>query len=189
MTETKKHRTQPEADAPVAAEVEILPAETEAEAAGGEISAAVKAEIDKLQAEKTELINTLQRLQADFENFRRRTRQEKEDFYKYASESVLSQLLPIVDNFERALASAKSGESKNIIPGVEMIFRQLLQMMEKEGMAPIEAVGCPFDPNIHEAVMQVEDKNCPKDTVLEELQKGYTLKGKLLRPSVVKVSQ
>ena len=186
MKETKKHPEQPETE-PVNVEVEILPAEGTDEAAAG--GTGQQAEIDKLQAEKTELINTLQRLQADFENFRRRTRLEKEDFYKYASEGVLSQLLPIVDNFERALAAAKDGETKNFIPGVEMIFRQLTQLMEKEGMAAIEAVGCPFDPNVHEAVMQVEDKNSPKDTVLEVLQKGYTLKGKLLRPSVVKVSQ
>jgi len=167
-------------------EAEVLTAE---EAAAAESAGPLQVEIEKLQAEKAELVNTLQRLQADFENFRRRSRQEKEDFLKYAAEGLLTQLLPVLDNFERALAASKDGEMKTFVPGVEMIFRQLQQVMEKEGMAPIEAVGCPFDPNIHEAVMQVEEPNRPANTVLEELQKGYTLKGKLLRPSVVKVSQ
>lgn len=147
-------------------------------------------QMDKLMAEKDDLINTLQRLQADFENFRRRTRLEKEELVKYAAEGIVSSLLPVVDNFERALASADSGgEAKNFMQGMEMILRQLIQVLSQEGLAPVQALGNPFDPTLHEAVMQVEQENTESNIVIEEIQKGYTLKGKLIRPSMVKVAK
>ncbi|MDD2497535.1 MAG: nucleotide exchange factor GrpE [Desulfitobacteriaceae bacterium] len=147
-------------------------------------------QMDKLMAEKDDLINTLQRLQADFDNYRRRTRLEKEELIKYAAEGVVSSLLPVVDNFERALASADNGgEAKNFIQGMEMIFRQLIQVLSQEGLAPVQALGNPFDPTLHEAVMQVEKENTESNIVIEEIQKGYTLKGKLIRPSMVKVAK
>lgn len=131
-------------------------------------------------------LTRLQRLQADFENFRRRVTKEKEDFAKYASESLICSMLPILDNFERALAS---GESGNLLTGVEMIFRQFKEVLEKEGLCPINAVDNPFDPNCHEAVMQVETDEHPDNTVIEEFQKGYLLKDKVIRPAMVKVAK
>ncbi|MEL7567954.1 MAG: nucleotide exchange factor GrpE [Dehalobacterium sp.] len=146
--------------------------------------------LEKLEGEKAELISLTQRLQADFENFRRRTRAEKEDLLQYASEGVITKLLPVLDNFERALSATKEREEgKGFLDGVEMIFRQFLQVLTSEGLQPVESVGCPFDPNCHEAVMQVDSDEAEKDTVLEELQKGYRLKGKLIRPSMVKVAK
>jgi len=150
----------------------------------------LKSELEKAEGEKKELINLMQRLQADFENFRRRTRAEKEELIKFAAEGIVTQLLPVLDNFERALSSAKDGgEMKGFSEGVEMIFRQLLQVLTNEGLNAVESVGCQFDPTCHEAVMQVEEEGYEKGTVIEELQKGYQLKGKLIRPSMVKVAK
>ncbi len=130
------------------------------------------------------------RTQADFDNFRRRSRLEKEDFAKYASAKLIEQLLPIVDNFERALGvSRDSKDNDALIKGVDMIFRQLDQVLVGEGLTPIQAVGQPFNPEYHQAIMQVESEDHEEGIVLEEIQKGYILKDKVLRPSMVKVSQ
>ncbi|MGI6679053.1 MAG: nucleotide exchange factor GrpE [Dehalobacterium sp.] len=146
--------------------------------------------VQKLEEEKEELVNLTQRLQADFENFRRRTRGEREELIRYATEDIITQLLPVLDNFERAIAAAGDGEEgKGYLEGVEMIYRQLLQVLTNEGLEMVESVGCVFDPNCHEAVMQIDGGETAKDTVLEELQKGYRLKGKLIRPSMVKVAK
>lgn len=150
----------------------------------------LKTMIEKLECEKAELVNLSQRLQADFENFRRRTRGEKEELLKYGAEGLITKLLPVLDNFERGIAAAQDKEeAKGYLEGVEMIFRQFMQVLENEGLEAIEAVGCSFDPNYHEAVMQVDSEDAEKNTVLEELQKGYLLKGKLIRPSMVKVAK
>lgn len=146
--------------------------------------------VQKLEKEKEDLVNLTQRLQADFENFRRRTRGEREDLIRFAAEGVITQLLPVLDNFERALAAAGDGEEgKGYLEGIEMIYRQLLQVLTDEGLEVVESVGCAFDPNCHEAVMQIDGGEVSKDTVLEELQKGYRIKGKLIRPSMVKVAK
>ena len=144
----------------------------------------------KLLEEKNRLLdeNTerLKRLQADFDNFRRRTRQEKEELSGVVTERIVAEFLPVVDNFSRALGSA-APEGGNFLAGVEMIYRQLTGVMEGLGVEPISAVGELFDPVRHEAVMRVEDSNQPDGTVVEELQKGYSLRGKVIRPSMVKV--
>lgn len=132
--------------------------------------------------------NRALRLQADYENLRRRSRQERDDLLKYGSEHLLNALLPVIDNFERALASAGDGGEK-FVSGVEMIHRQLTEVLSGEGLTPIPATGEQFDPNVHEAVMQVEDTGQPENTVVEELRRGYYLKGKVLRPAMVKVAQ
>ena len=144
------------------------------------------AEVEAQRALAEEYLNRLQRLQADFENFRRRVNKEKEEFHKYASESLICSLLPILDNFERAIAA---GEGGNLLSGVEMIFRQLKEILEKEGLCSIQAVKTEFDPNRHEAVMTVENDEHPDNTVIEEFQKGYLLKDKVIRPAMVKVSK
>lgn len=129
------------------------------------------------------------RVQADFDNFRRRTRKEKEDQAKYASLSLVEQLLPAMDNFERALvASQGSQDVESLAKGVEMVFRQMEQALQAEGVEVIPTVGTPFDPTVHQAVMQVDSEEYEAGTVVEELQKGYNLKDKVIRPAMVKVS-
>ncbi|MEF3311592.1 nucleotide exchange factor GrpE [Paenibacillus sp. GYB004] len=129
------------------------------------------------------------RTQADFDNFRRRSRQEKEDFAKYASVKLIEQLIPVIDNFERAITASKDNtDHEALLKGVDMIYRQLDQVLVQEGLQRIEAVGRPFNPEFHQAVMQVESEEHEEGTVVEELQTGYMLKDKVIRPSMVKVS-
>ena len=126
------------------------------------------------------------RLQADFDNFRRRTRQEKEELSIIVSQNIVAQFLPVLDNFERALSSA-SDQDAGLRTGVEMIYRQFYQVFEKLGVEAIQALDAEFDPQLHEAVMSIEDGSKPDGTIAEELQKGYSLRGKVIRPSMVKV--
>lgn len=147
---------------------------------------------EQLEKEKTraeENYNRMLRLQADFDNFRRRTQMEKEDFYKYASENLLLNLLPVLDNFQRAL-EAKEDDPNKVIEGVEMIYRQIIDVLEKEGLTFIEAVGTEFDPLKHEAVVQepVSEK-FGDNLVSQEFRRGYLLKDKVIRPSMVAVAK
>jgi molecular chaperone GrpE len=129
------------------------------------------------------------RVQADYDNFRRRSRQEKEDFAKYASVKLIEQLLPIVDNFERALSASKSVKDFDVlIKGIEMTAKQLEQVLESEGLKSIESVNQPFNPDFHQAIMQVESADHEEGVIVEEIQKGYKLKDKVIRPAMVKVS-
>lgn len=147
------------------------------------------AELAKAKAEAEEYQQRYLRAQADFDNFRRRTLKEKEDFAKYASAKLVTELLPVLDNFERALATEQaSSEAESFIKGVDMIFRQLGQVLEQEGVKPMEAVGLSFNPEFHQAVMTVDTDEYEEGVVVEELQKGYMLKDKVLRPAMVKVS-
>ncbi|NLM21687.1 MAG: nucleotide exchange factor GrpE [Peptococcaceae bacterium] len=149
---------------------------------------ALEAELEQAKAKADEYYSHLQRLKAEFDNFRRRTVREKEEIAKYASERIILSLLPVLDNFERALESAKSNQDFDAFSqGVEMIFRQLMKVLEEEGLKPIEALGEQFDPNLHEAMFR-EESDQEENTILEELQKGYYLKDKVIRPSRVKVS-
>lgn len=135
-----------------------------------------------------ELNDRLKRLQADFDNFRRRTRQEKEELSSIVAEGVMLQLLPVLDNFDRALASSANADASSLKSGVEMIHRQLWQILEKVGLEPVKAVGEIFDPQRHEAVMRMEDSDQPDGTIIEEFQKGYAVRNKVIRPSMVKVT-
>jgi molecular chaperone GrpE len=146
--------------------------------------------IQELEAKLEEAENRILRLQADFENFRRRTRLDREAAEKYRAQSLVTDILPVLDNFERALkVEADDEKSKSILQGMEMIYRQLLDALKKEGVEAIDCVGMQFDPHLHHAVMQVEDSEYESNIVVEELQKGYKLKDRVIRPSMVKVSQ
>ncbi|NOU95485.1 nucleotide exchange factor GrpE [Paenibacillus sp. LMG 31456] len=146
-------------------------------------------ELEQLRKESEENYQRYLRAQADFDNFRRRTRLEKEDFAKYASMKVIEQLLPVVDNMERALSAGKEGNDyEALLKGVDMIFRQLEQTLANEGLQAMESVGQPFNPEFHQAIMQVESEEHEEGIVVEEIQKGYILKDKVLRPAMVKVS-
>jgi molecular chaperone GrpE len=142
----------------------------------------------KKQAEDN--YNKFLRTQADFDNFRRRSRQEKEEFAKYASMKLIEQLLPVIDNIERALAASRDSKDYDaLVKGVDMTFRQLDQVLAQEGLKPIEAVGEPFNPEFHQAIAQVESDEHEEGVVVEQLQKGYMLKDKVLRPAMVKVNK
>ncbi|NBD22882.1 nucleotide exchange factor GrpE [Paenibacillus glycinis] len=129
------------------------------------------------------------RAQADFDNFRRRTMKEKEELAQYASLKLIGQLLPVVDNFGRAIEAAKAGgDVESFSKGVDMIFRQFEGVLEAEGLKPMDAVGQPFNPDFHQAIMTVESDEHEEGIVVEEIQKGFMLKDKVLRPAMVKVS-
>jgi len=149
----------------------------------------LEAELAQAKAKAAENYDQLLRLQADFDNYRKRTQKEKVELIKYASERVVGDLLPVLDNFERAASAAKvNPDFTAFSQGVDMIFRQLQTALSKEGLTAMEAVGQPFDPNLHEAVLRVDSEEHPENTVVEEIQKGYYLKEKVLRPCMVKVS-
>ncbi|CQR46897.1 Protein GrpE [Paraliobacillus sp. PM-2] len=151
---------------------------------------ASNSEVEKLQKEKDELYEKLLRVQAEYDNFRKRTQKEKEADRKYRSQSLITELLPVVDNFERALKTeVKDNSTQQFVEGMEMIYRQLNDVLNKEGVEVIETVGTDFDPHLHQAVMQVEDDQYDSNTVVEELQKGYKLKDRVIRPAMVKVNQ
>jgi molecular chaperone GrpE len=154
-----------------------------------EIQLLVK-ENEELKAKVEEAENRILRLQADYENSRRRAKLDLAATEKYKSQSLITGLLPAIDNFERALQIEVDNEqTKSVLQGVEMVYRSLLDALKAEGAEQIEAVGKEFDPNLHQAIMQVEDANFDSNIVVEELQKGYILKDRVIRPSMVKVNQ
>ncbi|WP_082233786.1 nucleotide exchange factor GrpE [Halobacillus massiliensis] len=149
-----------------------------------------QSEVDELKEEKDELQNRLLRLQADYDNFRRRTQKEKEADRKYRVQSLVEELVPVLDNFERALQVEIVGDAaENLASGMKMVYSQLQSALEKEGVEEIPAEGEVFDPHLHQAVMQVEDENYESNVVVEQLQKGYRLKDRVIRPAMVKVNQ
>jgi molecular chaperone GrpE len=123
---------------------------------------------------------------ADFENFRKRAEREKADFQRYALAGVIRDLLPVIDNFDRALEHAEEGDEFH--KGVALIYKQLFDVLQRHGLKPISESGVRFDPNIHEAVVREEDPSVPSHTVVAVLQKGYFLHDRLLRPAMVKVA-
>lgn len=160
------------------------------ETAAKEAAEAEEPDAAQLQAQLDELNQRFLRTAADFENYKRRTALEKDDLLKYSNAKIIGELLPVLDNFQLALkTNSDNKEVLNVVKGVDMIYRQLLQVLEGAGMSKIEAVGHAFDPNLHEAIMQVDDDSVPEDTVVEELRAGYMLKERVIRPSMVKVSR
>jgi molecular chaperone GrpE len=140
-------------------------------------------------AENNGLRERLLRLQADFENFKKRIEREKEDYHRLATASLLIKLLPVIDNFDRALAAVPRSEGEAAIHrGVTLIHRQLMEELKREGLVPMEAVGEPFDPSHHEAVATDSASGLLPNTVVEEVQRGYFFRDRLLRPAAVRVS-
>ena len=149
---------------------------------------ALQKQLEEEKAKTEDSYNRLLRLQADFDNYRRRTQTEKEEFFKYATESVMLALLPVLDNFQLAL-EAKENDPAKVVEGVEMIYRQMLDVLQKEGLSVIEALGGEFDPEKHEAVMQEPAGDKEDNTVTQELRRGYCLKEKVIRPTMVVVAK
>ncbi|EHL73503.1 hypothetical protein HMPREF1015_00331 [Bacillus smithii 7_3_47FAA] len=149
-----------------------------------------KQKIKELETKLEEAENRYLRLLADFENYRRRVNIEKQASEKYRAQSLISDLLPVLDNFERALQVTVSDEqAKSLLQGMKMVYNGVLEALKKEGLEEIEAAGKEFDPNIHQAVMVANDETVGPNIVVEELQKGYKLKDRVIRPAMVKVNQ
>ena len=178
-------------EAQVAAE-EAAGAEAQAEAGNDEAAVEAEAEQDPaaeaeaLKMQLAEGAERMKRLQADFENFRRRTRQEKEELSNMVVQDFIKELLPMLDNFDRAMA-AEATDAAKFQQGVEMIYNQLTEILKNKGMELIDTKDAKFDPNFHQAVMRVENPDLEDEAIAMELQKGYMVKGKVIRPSMVQV--
>jgi molecular chaperone GrpE len=173
-------------------EHELPPAESDdgsatAPAAGKVIEVGAASETEKLKAERDALLDRLARLQAEFDNSRKRAVREQQEFREFAAADVIKNFLPTLDSFERALkAHADATDFRN---GVELIYRQFQDALQKVGVQPIVAMGQPFDPRIHEAIEMVDTTDVPDHHVLDELQRGYKYKERLLRPAMVRVAR
>lgn len=174
-------------EAQVSAE-ESAGAEAQAEAGNDEAEAEQDpaAEAEALKVQLAEGAERMKRLQADFENFRRRTRQEKEELSNMVVQDFIKELLPMLDNFDRAMA-AEATDAAKFQQGVEMIYNQLTEILKNKGMELIDTKDAKFDPNFHQAVMRVENPDLEDEAIAMELQKGYMVKGKVIRPSMVQV--
>ena len=132
----------------------------------------------------------LQRLAAEFDNAKKRMERERQDHAKWATESLILALLPIVDSFDAALQNLKNHDAKDpVVTGVKLINRQLHELLTREGLERLHALGQPFDPERHEVIQQVESHDQPENTVVEEIQTGYALRGRLIRPALVKIAK
>ena len=144
---------------------------------------------DPKDAQIEDLTDRLRRTMAEFDNFRKRTEKEKSAMFEIGAKDIIERILPVIDNFERGLASIpEDAKGSAFANGMEMIYKQLLKNLEDAGVKPIEALGQPFDPNFHNAVMHVEDENLGENVVAVELQKGYTYKDSIVRHSMVQVA-
>jgi molecular chaperone GrpE len=144
-------------------------------------------EAEKLKVERDALIDRLARLQAEFDNARKRAVREQQDFREFAAADIIRNFLPILDSFERALKAG--GDAGDFRSGVELIYRQFQDALQKSGVQPVAAAGEAFDPRVHEAIEMVDTTEVPDHQVLEELQRGYKYKDRLLRPAMVRVAR
>ena len=192
VPETEEPVTEPVEESPEATAGENPKGEKEAEAtdekeAKGKTSFFGKKKKDnKLEQQIEDLTDCLKRNMAEFDNFRKRTEKEKSSMYIIGAKDIIEKILPVVDNFERGLAQATEGDP--FAEGMEKIYKQLTTTLESLGVEPIEAVDKEFNPDLHNAVMHVEDESVGDNIVVEELQKGYTYKGFVVRHSMVKVA-
>lgn len=151
--------------------------------------AALQAELEQLKTDAAESHDRYLRAIADFDNFRKRQREETARRVSLAREELLLKVLPIIDNFERAVQAAEAQHSyDSLVEGVSLTLRQMQEMLAREGVRPIEAVGEQFNPELHEAMMRVETDEYPENTIVDELERGYTIDGRVLRPSRVRVA-
>ena len=186
MDDKQKETTIPSdavtAPSPVEGDAATMGAD-ESSAALREALAAKTQEADRLQ-------DRLLRLQAEFENYKKRMAREKTEYLKFAHEGLILEFLPVLDNLDRALGAARAeAGSTPLVEGVEMIARLFRSVLEKAGIRPMQVLGQPFDPAYHQAVAQVETREVDPNHVVEEIQKGYLIEGRVLRPAMVKVSR
>ena len=149
----------------------------------------LKLQLEKAEASSKEYLDKLQRAMAEFDNFRKRTTLEKASMYENGAKDTIEKLLPILDNFERAILSTPEEDKENqIFKGVEMIFNQMADAFKNMGVEELAGVGETFDPNIHNAVLHIDDDSLGENVIAEVMQKGYKYKDKIMRPSMVKVA-
>jgi len=150
----------------------------------------IQAELETAKQEAKETYDRFLRVSAEFENYKKRSAREMDDLRKYANQSLIVEMLAVVDNLERALISSNGNSSndKCMADGVNLTLKEILKVFEKFNVKPIESIGQPFDPNFHQAMMQEETDDYPENTVITELQKGYMIHDRLLRPSMVVVA-
>jgi molecular chaperone GrpE len=163
-------------------------AASEAQDGGAAVTGDTEA-IDALRRDKDALQDRLLRTAAEFDNYRKRVERERRELSEYAGADILTGLLPIVDDLERALQASAGGDADSYRRGVELILKQMVDLLARRGVKPIEAVGAQFDPRYHEAVMQESSSDHREGEVMAELRRGYTLGDRLLRPAVVKVAK
>jgi len=156
--------------------------------APGAVSLETSPAYEKLKEERAELYDRLLRKQAELENLRKRAQREKQEYRQFANEALIRDLLPILDGFERALKQRAPGVPETFYQGMELIYRQLSEALARAGLEPIETVGRLFDPHYHQAVETVEDASRRDQEIVEEMQRGYMLNHRLLRPAIVKVA-
>lgn len=148
-----------------------------------------KNKTDKKDEQIADLTDRVQRQMAEFDNFRKRTEKEKSQMFDMGAKSIIEKVLPVIDNFERALAGvAEDAAEDAFVDGMNKIYKQMFQMLEQAGVSPIEAVGKEFDPNYHNAVMHIEDDSFGENEIVEEFQKGYMYHESVIRHSMVKVA-
>jgi molecular chaperone GrpE len=163
----------------------------EKSASGGDpqgSTAMTSGDVEKLRSERNELFDRLARLQAEFDNYRKRAAKENAEYRDYAVSDAARSLLPVIDSFTLALKNS-AAKPEDLRKGVELIFKQLQDVLQKLNIERVPAQGEPFDPRVHEAIEMVETNDAPDHHVLEELQPGYRIKGRLLRPAMVRVAK
>ncbi len=141
------------------------------------------------EKEKAEYLEYIKRLQAEFENYKKRVAREQEEFVKYANEKLIRELIDVYENLDRALKNCSDDKNEELAKGLNIVYKQLSDILAKTGLSRIKAEGEQFDHNLHEVLMQTETDEVPEDTVLEELQQGYMLHGKVLRHSMVRIAK
>ncbi len=170
----------------------VAPVESSGSEAGSASAPAPEAapedQVQKLTAEKQDLTNTLVRLQADFDNYRKRTEKERDQARHRGVENLIEQLLPVLDGFDRALAAHDDPAYEDYRKGFELIRKQLWDLLAKQGVHRIESVGKEFDPNVHHAVEHVPTNDYPDGAVIDEFQPGYMFHDRVLRPAMVRVA-
>jgi molecular chaperone GrpE len=152
-------------------------------------TASLRAKIEQLEAEAEEASNRYLRLAADFDNYKKRARQEQADLVRSANAELIGKLLPVVDNFHRVLESVPETADDAWVKGVKLTLQQLEELLAAQGVRPIEAVGQPFDPSLHEAIGHEESNEHPEDTVVTEVRRGYRLNDRVVRPALVRVAR
>jgi molecular chaperone GrpE len=151
----------------------------------GEAAAALQSELDRVKGERDQLLDRLARLQAEFENARKREARERADFRDFAISGAIEQFLPVLDNFHLALGSA--GSVEQLRTGIELIVKQMEDVLRTLNVQPVESIGARFDPRVHEALESVDRTDLPDHQVLEEVRRGYRIRERLLRPALVRI--
>lgn len=185
----KKHDSAKSAPVEPAPEFETNESIETAEPANPEeLASQLKELLAAKEAESRENWDRFVRERADLDNYRKRTNREKEELLNYGNKSLIEEILPVVDNLERALVHANEDGISAVVEGIRMTHGMLLSALKKFGVTPVEAIGTPFNPEFHQAMTQIPTDQTPPNTVVEEFQKGYMLKDRLLRPAMVSVS-